>query len=114
MSMRKPTDFQLYDQYLAITWEDGHESLLAYVPLRQACPCANCRGEPDLRGGIIPPAQPPDIGEQGHNLAEVMPIGHYGLQLIWGDGHATGIYSFEYLRSLCDCDRCLAERESIA
>jgi DUF971 family protein len=107
--MRKPTDFQLYDQYLAITWEDGHESLLAYVPLRQTCPCANCRGEPDLRGRIIPPAQPPDIGEHGHNLVQVQLVGHYGLQLVWGDGHATGIYSFEYLRSLCDCDRCRAE-----
>jgi DUF971 family protein len=112
MSIHSPKDIQLYDQYLAITWEDGHESLLPYVPLRQACPCANCRGEPDLRGRLIPPAQPPEIGEQGYILDQARPVGHYGLLLVWGDGHSTGIYPFEYLRSLCECDACQEESNS--
>jgi DUF971 family protein len=104
--MEKPTNFQLYDEYLAIAWEDGHISMLAYTLLREACPCANCCGEPDLRGEIVPPAQPAAIGEQGNSLVRVQTVGHYGLQLVWGDGHSTGIYTFEYLRSLCDCNAC--------
>jgi DUF971 family protein len=36
-------------------------------------------------------------------------VGNYALQLTWGDGHATGIYSFRYLRTLCCCKRCAPE-----
>jgi DUF971 family protein len=27
----------------------------------------------------------------------VSPVGNYALALAWGDGHDTGIYSFEFL-----------------
>jgi DUF971 family protein len=27
-------------------------------------------------------------------------VGGYGLQPTWGDGHASGIFSFDYLRKL--------------
>jgi DUF971 family protein len=33
-------------------------------------------------------------------------VGRYALQLFWRDGHDTGIYSFELLRSLCECSEC--------
>jgi DUF971 family protein len=29
-------------------------------------------------------------------------VGTYGLQPVWGDGHATGIFPFEYLRRLAE------------
>ena len=29
--------------------------------------------------------------------------------LKWGDGHETGIYSFEYLRKICPCKECSGE-----
>ena len=28
-------------------------------------------------------------------------VGRYALNFRWSDGHATGIYSFQYLRDLC-------------
>jgi DUF971 family protein len=37
----------------------------------------------------------------------VAPVGNYALQFRWSDGHETGIYTFEYLRKLCPCSRCL-------
>ena len=30
-------------------------------------------------------------------------VGNYALQLVWKDGHAYGIYTWEYLRQLCPC-----------
>jgi DUF971 family protein len=46
------------------------------------------------------------------DLASIMPVGNYGVSFVWTDGHATGIYRFDFLRSICPCDVCSAERGS--
>src|ERR1700687_5631888 len=33
-------------------------------------------------------------------------VGNYAIQITFNDGHATGIYSYEHLRTLCPCDEC--------
>jgi ATP-binding protein involved in chromosome partitioning len=33
-------------------------------------------------------------------------VGAYAVRIDWSDGHSTGIYTYEYLRSLCPCERC--------
>jgi len=104
-----PTSYQAFGEYLAISWGNGHESLLAFAMLRDNCPCANCRGEPDLLGRLHMPESQAPRNKAGDNLAGMQPVGRYGLQLIWGDGHNTGIYTFDYLRQLCDCDSCSAQ-----
>jgi len=38
-------------------------------------------------------------------------VGRYALQIYWNDGHSTGIYSFDYLRSLCACPQCEHSRQ---
>lgn len=35
-------------------------------------------------------------------LRELEPVGNYALKLGWGDGHSGGLYTFGYLRTLCD------------
>jgi DUF971 family protein len=32
------------------------------------------------------------------------------MRIHWGDGHQAGIYTFEYLRQLCPCETCRAQR----
>jgi DUF971 family protein len=39
-------------------------------------------------------------------LDDIEPVGGYALALHWFDGHASGIYSFRYLRALCPCEAC--------
>jgi DUF971 family protein len=39
-------------------------------------------------------------------LLGMHPVGNYAVQITWGDAHDTGIYSWEYLRSLCHCETC--------
>ena len=42
-------------------------------------------------------------------LADVSLVGQYALQLGFASGHATGIYTFRYLRGLCPCAECVSE-----
>ena len=39
-------------------------------------------------------------------LDTIEPVGNYAVCFRWSDGHMTGIYTFDYLRSLCPCQEC--------
>lgn len=40
-------------------------------------------------------------------------VGDYALRVAWGDGHATGIYTFGFLRDLCSCSECAGGADPI-
>ena len=40
-------------------------------------------------------------GKIGVNITSIKPVGHYALQLVFDDGHDTGLYSWDYLHELC-------------
>ena len=85
-----------------ITWNDGHFSSYPSWYLRENCMCASCVDE--LTGARkVPRGSIPASLER----VSVAPVGNYALHFGWSDGHDTGIYSFEYLRSLCPCPKCL-------
>ncbi len=91
-------NLQIIGRELAIAWSDGHETYLSLTDLRKACPCAVCNGEPDVLGrGDKPMVQ---HSEDSFELASYELVGGYGFQPKWADGHATGIYSVGYLRTL--------------
>lgn len=48
----------------------------------------------------------PDLQPGQGELRSIEHAGSYALQMVWGDGHRTGFYTFEYLRELCECDEC--------
>ena len=85
---------------LALVFSDGLEAYLPLPLLRRACPCAACQGEPDALGRVIRP--PVQHGPNSFDLLQATPVGGYALQLKWADGHASGIYSFTYLRKLAE------------
>jgi DUF971 family protein len=86
---------------LRITWDDGKISLITIKLLRDECPCAGCKGEV-LFGKVYKPA-PLSIFQEGmYELTDLKPMGQYGIQATWKDGHDTGIYSWEYLRALTE------------
>jgi DUF971 family protein len=88
---------------LRITWSDGHASRYAYRMLRQRCPCALCVHEWTGDQLLDASAIPEDIVPR-----EIAPVGAYALRFTWSDGHMTGIYTFTFLRSLCQCPACAA------
>ncbi len=84
---------------LAIKWDDGSETYIPLEALRRACPCAGCQGERDVLGHLHKgPATA--LTPASFQLSRVVPVGGYGVQPHWADGHNTGLFTFEYLRAL--------------
>lgn len=100
----KPVNIEQIGQELAIKWEDGSETFIPLDKLRRACPCAGCKGEADIMGNLYKgPEQA--LKEQAFRLRGLTQVGTYAIQPTWGDGHATGIYSFEYLKQISQSQR---------
>ena len=87
-----------------ITWADGARCIYPNEILRGYCPCAHCQGH----GGDI------HYVEGNAELRQIEQVGSYALKLQWGDGHDTGIYTFDYLRSLCDRPEVTCQQEGAA
>src|SRR5690606_28349698 len=96
-----PTDIQHIGEELAVKWADGSESFIPLKTLRQACPCAGCKGEVDVMGNLYKDPDRP-LGPNAFQLLRVEAVGTYAVQPVWADGHATGIYSFDYLRRVAE------------
>jgi DUF971 family protein len=93
----RPTDIQQIGSELAVKWDDGGESFISLEKLRRCCPCAGCKGETDiLRNVYKNPEQ--KISPEAFQLKRIVSVGSYAIQPVWADGHATGIYSFDYLK----------------
>jgi DUF971 family protein len=100
MSRLLPTNIQIIGRELAIAWNDGTESFFQLEFLRRACPCAGCGGEPDVLGRVIRPEvthTPASYEIKSHQI-----VGGYAFQPAWKDGHASGLYTFDYLKRLAD------------
>jgi len=93
-----PTNIQVIGRDLAINWSDGAESFLELESLRRACPCAACGGEPDVLGNVVRPNV--TYNSTSFELTRFNIVGGYAVQLHWGDGHDSGLYSYRYLRRL--------------
>ena len=95
----QPLDLQQIGQELAIKWGDGSESFISLEKLRRYCPCAACKGEMDIMGNVYRGPERP-LTPQAFQLRGLIRVGAYGMQPTWADGHATGIYSFDYLKRI--------------
>jgi len=96
---------------MEIDWVDGHRSAWSFAWLRDACPCATCVEERKADGrkigqpkpkptAVLPMYTPPAKPASAH------PVGRYAIQFNWQDGHSGGIYSWDYLRRVCQCGEC--------
>ena len=95
--MALPVRFDYEGRALYIEWDDGQRSLIPFDLLRRACPCAECSGEFEFRGRF---ATKPELEPGEDELADIALVGNYGLNVIWANGHSTGIYTYERLREL--------------
>jgi DUF971 family protein len=82
---------------LTIRWTDGAQTNISASDLRWACPCAVCRGEWGRPGRLAGLSSLPD---DELKLVDVKAVGTYAICPVWASGHDSGIYSFEYLRSV--------------
>ena len=110
-----------------ITWADGHASHYDFPYLRDACPCATCNDErekkaeaerkeansPHTHGGSstipLPTTSPVfPMFKPKARAQSATSVGSYAIQINFSDGHNTGIYSYDQLRSICPCQACAA------
>ena len=80
---------------LVIRWSDEATSRHPVRQLRLACRCARCVDEWTNEPLLDPGSVPADV-----RPVRIEPVGLYGLQVEWSDGHGTGIYTHEVLREL--------------
>lgn len=95
MSAPAPSTIRLHRKarVLEVAWPDGTRFELPCEYLRVFSPSAEMQGhglpEPLLVGG-----------KRGVNIARIEPVGRYAVRLVFDDGHASGLYSWDILRDL--------------
>jgi DUF971 family protein len=118
MALPHPTPVRIdlkRDERLLIEWADGQVSNYPIALLRTMCPCAACRNV-RTEAPSSPPPPPAAAAEPKPRRASltVLPgdfsqplraesaqlVGNYALRIEWSDKHASGIYSFDYLRRI--------------
>jgi DUF971 family protein len=92
-----PTALTLHQasRVLEIAFADGRSFRLPYELLRVYSPSAEVRGHG-------PGQETLQVGKREVAITTVEPVGHYAIQPTFSDGHASGIYSWDYLYDLGD------------
>ena len=90
---------------LGMDWDDGHKGIISLRRLRDSCPCASCSGETILLRSAPPQEQDYETAGR-YDLRAASVVGNYAVQFTWGDGHSQGIYTWEHLRGICQCEQC--------
>jgi DUF971 family protein len=90
-----PTEIKLHQKsrLLEITFADGKRFELPYELLRVYSPSAEV-------GGHGPGQEVLQVGKRDVDITHVEPVGSYALQLVFSDGHDTGLFSWSYFYSL--------------
>ena len=112
---RKPASVKIHVSSGAgvdIVWADGHTSHFDFAYLRDNCPCATCNDERAKKESLAE-ASPAFASSTVLPMFKAKPraqsaqaVGQYAIQISFSDGHSTGIYSYEHLRSICPCSDC--------
>ncbi len=89
------------DRGLTIEWDDGSLSYYTVAYLRRMSPSADMRHLRDEMARNPLAVLPTSAGAGGPlvvTAAEL--VGNYAIKIEFSDGHATGIYSWVYLRDI--------------
>jgi DUF971 family protein len=99
---------------LTIRWADDHLGVYPYQYLRDHCPCATCT---DANGRHETAADPtslpsafPILGARALRPERAELVGRYAVRIYWSDQHSSGIYGFDRLREMCQCEQCVSNR----
>ena len=90
-----PTDIRLRTatRVLEVSFDDGVNFSLGFEYLRVFSPSAEVKGHAGGEGIL-------QTGKQAVGITGVEPVGNYAVQLVFDDGHSTGIYSWSLLYEL--------------
>jgi DUF971 family protein len=98
----KPLSIRNAGDCFSITWSDGAAGTIPFARLRKECPCATCNDERGKPADPFRVLTEREIQAGPPRPVKMAPRGYYAYHIVWNDGHDTGIYSLEMLRSLTD------------
>jgi DUF971 family protein len=79
---------------LVVEWSDSAVTKIPLLDLRKKCPCATCVAEKTRQSAKYIPL----FMRDQVTVKELKPVGSYALNVVWQDGHSTGIYEYSTLR----------------
>ncbi|MDD5328852.1 MAG: DUF971 domain-containing protein [Sulfuricella sp.] len=90
-----PTEIKLHQKsrMLEVAFSDGKRFELPCEFLRVYSPSAEVRGHG-------PGQEVLQVGKKNVEITDVRPVGSYAVQLVFSDGHDSGLYSWDYLYDL--------------
>jgi ATP-binding protein involved in chromosome partitioning len=80
---------------MKLVWPDGQVNEFPAAFLRRHCRCAACQHELTGEQLLDPKSVADDL-----KIEKAQILGQYALGFLFSDGHSTGIYSFDWLRTL--------------
>ncbi len=90
-----PTELRLSKdkRTLTVSFDGGAQFSLPAEYLRVESPSAEVQGHsPEQKVTVI--------GKENVAIQAIEPVGNYAVRLIFDDGHATGLYTWDYLHEL--------------
>lgn len=92
----RPIGIKLHtrSRQLELGYENGENYSLSCEYLRVYSPSAEVKGHG-------PGQEVLQTEKLNVNITAIKPVGNYALQLVFDDGHDTGLYSWSYLHELC-------------
>ncbi|HEY1961914.1 MAG TPA: DUF971 domain-containing protein [Rhizomicrobium sp.] len=90
-----PTELRLDPSktVLTVTFDSGETFALPSEYLRVESPSAEVQGHVASQKQILG-------GKRSVTIRGVEPVGNYAIRILFGDGHDTGLYSWDYLHEL--------------
>jgi len=90
-----PTDIKLHQKshFLEVSFDNGETFKLPCEYLRVYTPSAEALGH-------APGQETLQLGKETVNISSIKPIGNYGIEPTFTDGHNSGIYSWDMLYKL--------------
>jgi DUF971 family protein len=86
--------FRAGAQELLAEFEDGRSGRVDYRTLRLESPSA------EVQGHGSGPKPPPPVVPADIKVVKAEPVGRYAVRLFFSDGHSSGLYTWNILRSL--------------
>jgi len=93
---KRPLGIKLHkrSRQLELEYANGERYTLGCEYLRVYSPSAEVKGHG-------PGQEVLQTGKMQVAITAIKPVGHYALQLVFDDGHDTGLYAWDYLYQLC-------------
>ena len=90
-----PTELRLDKdkRVLTVTFDDGQSFTLPAELLRVLSPSAEVQGHSEAQRVTV-------AGKKAVGIVRLEPVGNYAARIVFDDGHDTGLFVWDYLRTL--------------